>query len=181
MKKLIIASLLGGLTLFVWGGISWMALPFHNENLRELPNEAAVVAALQSSNATTGTYRIPGTGPGSMDKMKVGPIAMIQYHAEGVEPGPMYFLKGLLVEILAMCIAVMMLSKISWSLASYANRVKFMMMIGLLLAVAGRLSDWAYMGNSAEFTILFALDDIIGWTLAGLVVAKFTKPNLAKA
>lgn len=181
MKKVLLASVLGGLTLFIWGAISWMALPFHNSNLHGLSNEDAVIAALKAGNATTGTYRIPAMTADAMEKMKVGPNAMIQYTAEGVEPGAMYYLRGLLVEIVAMWIAVMMLSKISWSLASYGNRVKFMMMIGLILVVAGRFSDWAFIGNSFEFTALFAADDLIGWTLAGFVVAKLTTPQLAKA
>lgn len=180
MKKILLASVLGGLTLFVWGAISWMALPFHSQNMHGLSNEDAVVSVLKSGGATTGTYRIPAITPDAMQKMKAGPNAMIQYTAEGVEPSALYYLKGLLIEIIAMWIAVLMLSKISWSLASYGNRVKFMMMIGLLLVVAGRFSDWAFMGNSLGFTLVFAADDLIGWTLAGLVVAKFTTPKLAK-
>lgn len=186
MKKVLLASVLGGLTLFIWGAISWMAFPFHGDDLRPLTNEDAVVAAFKAGNATTGTYRLPSMARDAnrdavMAKTKAGPVAIIQYTAEGYDPmNPMYYVKGLLIYIIAMWIAVMMLSKISYSLATYGNRVRFMMMIGVILAVACRLNDWAFIGYPTKFTLLFAADDIIGWTLAGLVVARFTKPELAK-
>ena len=54
-------------------------------------------------------------------------------------------------------------------------------MIGLFLAIAGHINDWAWLGYSTSFSVNLAADDIIGWTLAGLVIAWRIKPLMAKA
>ncbi len=183
--KSLIASLLGALVLFIWGFISWAALPFHTSTMRGLSNEDTVIAALRSGNASTGVYQMPSmNGPNkeaAEAKWKAGPMAMVFYSAEGMNNMAMYFIKGFIVYVIAVWIAVMMLSKISWSLASYGNRVRFMAMIGLILAVGGRLNDWAFMHFPTDFSLLLAADDVIGWTLAGLVVARIIKPAIMKA
>ena len=185
MKKIIIASILGGLTIFVWGAISWVALPFHKTTIHSLTNEDAVVAALKAGGAATGAYMIPGFADSKevMDaKAEAGPLVHIYYRNEGMPPmDPMFFIKGILLDIVVMWLAVMMLSKISWSLASYGNRVRFMAMIGLIIAIGVRLGDTIYFGYPFDFIILIAIDEVIAWTLAGLVVARIVKPSVMKA
>ena len=183
--KAILASVLGALVLFIWGFISWAALPFHTSTMHALSNEDSVAAVIKAGNASSGVYQFPSmNGPnkeGAEAKWHAGPMAMIFYSTEGMNNMSMYFIKGFIVYIIAVWIAVMMLSKISWSLASYGNRVRFMSMIGLILAVGGRLNDWAFMHFPTDFSLLLAADDVIGWTLAGLVVARIIKPAIMKA
>lgn len=60
MKKILLAGLLGGVVLFIWGAISWMALPWHNTTMHELPNGATVAKALGGESMTSGIYMYPG-------------------------------------------------------------------------------------------------------------------------
>jgi hypothetical protein len=185
MKKILIASLLGAITMFAWGAISWAVLPWHTSAIHTLSNEDAIVAAIKAGSNPTGVYVIPGfTLPKDViiAKTEAGPKAYIFYHAEGMKAmDPMFFVKAIILDIIILIIAVSMLSKISWSLASYGNRVRFMMMIGLIVAIGTRLGDVIYFSHTLEFSIPMALDEVISWTLAGLVVAKFTKPTMVKA
>ncbi len=183
MKKIIIASILGGLTMFLWGAISWTVLPWHKMTMHSFSNEDAVVSTIKSGNAASGAYTIPGMSDPEthMAKAKVGPVAMVFYSAEGDDMmNPMFFIKGILLDIIVMVIAVSMLSKISWSLATYGNRVRFMVMIGLIIALIARVGDILFMHAPVDFNLIFAADEVVTWTLAGLVVAKFTKPDLKK-
>ncbi len=188
MSRIVLAGFLGALVLFFWGFLSWAVLPFHSQTTHTLSNEDAVAAALKSGNAESGAYRIPGIGGNEaakkteMEKMKAGPIAWIQYHQEGYgEIDPVYYLKGFLVLFISAMIASSLLGKLSWSLASkYGARVRFVMMIGIFLAIYARLGDWAFMGNSTSFSLNLVADDIIGWTLAGLVIAWRIKPLMVK-
>ncbi|MFI5264631.1 MAG: hypothetical protein ACHQM6_08960 [Candidatus Kapaibacterium sp.] len=188
MGRIILAGFLGALVLFIWGFLSWAVLPFHSQTTHALPNEDAVAAVLKSGNAESGTYRIPGIGnteatkKAEMEKMKVGPIAWIHYRQEGYgDMDPMYLIKGFLILFFGATIAASLLGKLSWSLASkYGARVRFIMMIGIFLAIAGRLGDWAFLGYSTSFSLNLAADDIIGWTLAGLVIGWRIKPLMAK-
>jgi hypothetical protein len=174
----------------IWGFISWEVLPLHNMTMHTLSNEDAVVAALKSGNAESGTYMIPGisekaddaTKKAQMEKMKRGPIGMLHYSNEGYgEMEAMYFIKGFLVFFFSAMVAASLLGKLSWSLASkYSARVRFILSIGIFLAIAARLGDWAWFGYPANFSIMLAVFDIIGWTLAGLVIAWRMKPLMTK-
>jgi len=189
MGRIILAGFLGAIVLMIWGFLSWAVLPFHGKTMHTLSNEDAVVAAIKAGNAESGTYQIPGMGDGSaaakkieMDKMKVGPTGWLHYSTEGYgEIDPMYFLKGFLVCFFSSMFAASLLRKLSWSLASkYGTRVRFIMMLGVFLAIAGRLNDWAWMGYPTSFSLNLLVDDIVGWTLAGLVIAWRIKPLMAK-
>ena len=188
MNRTIIAGFLGALVLFIWGFISWAVLPWHNMTTHSLTNEDAVISVLKSANTESGTYMIPGMGTTEvgkktqMEKMKVGPNAWLHYSSVGMdEMDPMYFIRGFLICFISATLAASLLGKLSWSLASkYGARVRFVMMLGIFLAIAGRLSDWSFLGYSTSFSLNLAADDIIGWTLAGLVIAWRIKPLMAK-
>ena len=51
MKRIFLAALLGGIAMFIWTSIAHMALPLGEAGIREIPNEAAVLSAMQSNIA----------------------------------------------------------------------------------------------------------------------------------
>ena len=189
MGRIILAGFLGALVLFFWGFLSWEVLPFHKMTTHSLSNEDAVVSALKSGNAETGTYMIPAMPEANeaakkahLEKMKSGPVAWLHYSTTGYEEvDMMYFIKGFIMLFFSAMIAASLLGKLSWALASrYGARVRFVMMIGIFLAITARLGDWAFMGYSTSFSLNLAADDIIGWTLAGFVIAWRMKPMMTK-
>ncbi|MEP7234079.1 MAG: hypothetical protein ABI778_02170 [Ignavibacteriota bacterium] len=189
MLRTLLAGFLGAIVLMIWGFLSWAVLPFHGSTTQTLPNEDAVTATLKSGNVESGTYRIPGMGKDAaskkveMEKMTAGPIAWIHYQREGYgEMDVMYMIKGFLVCLFSCILAASLLGKLSWSLASkYGARVGFVILLGLFLAVAGHLNDWAWLGYSTSFSLNMIADDIIGWSLAGCVIAWRIKPLMVKA
>ena len=189
MIRIVVAGFLGAIMLFLWGFFSWAILPLHKTTIHTLSNEDIIVAAFKAGNLETGTYMVPGMAGESeaskkahSEKMKSGPIAMIHYSTNGYEEvDVMYMLRGFLIEFLAAMMAASLLGKLSWSLASkFGARVRFVLMLGIFLAIATRLSDWAWLGYPAGFTISLIIDDIIGWALAGLVIAWRMKPLMTK-
>ena len=58
MKRKLIAAVIGGVVLFVWGMVSFMALPWHQ--MQTLPGERDIVAAFQGAGVESGIYHIPG-------------------------------------------------------------------------------------------------------------------------
>ena len=63
--RIILAGVLGGIAMFIWTSIAHMALPLGHAGIKELPNEQAVLAALQTSvGDKTGLYLFPGLGVG---------------------------------------------------------------------------------------------------------------------
>ena len=63
MKRIFLAGLLGGIAMFIWTSIAHMALPLGEAGIREIPNEAAVLSAMQSNIAEKPGFIIfPGWG-----------------------------------------------------------------------------------------------------------------------
>ena len=63
--KILLAGILGGIVMFVWTSIAHMALPLGEAGINEIPNEPAVLSAMQSRiGDKTGLYIFPGLGVG---------------------------------------------------------------------------------------------------------------------
>lgn len=63
--KILFTGVLGGIVMFIWTSIAHMALPLGEAGIREIPNESAVLSAMQSNiGERTGLYLFPGPGLG---------------------------------------------------------------------------------------------------------------------
>jgi len=51
--RILLAGVLGGIAMFVWTSIAHMALPLGEAGIGEIPNESAVLGAIQSSMGET--------------------------------------------------------------------------------------------------------------------------------
>jgi hypothetical protein len=52
-KKMVLASLLGGLTMFVWGALSHTVIPFSEDSLLGFTNEDAIVQGIMAGAPTS--------------------------------------------------------------------------------------------------------------------------------
>ncbi|MFN2508916.1 MAG: hypothetical protein ABR589_09105, partial [Chthoniobacterales bacterium] len=76
--RIFLAGLLGALAMFLWSFIAHMFLPLGEAGIDEIPNEPAVLSAMQSSLAAKeGLYLFPGTG--------LPPDASREQHAAAME------------------------------------------------------------------------------------------------
>ncbi len=63
--RILRAGVLGGIVMFVWTSIAHMALPLGEAGINEIPNESAVLSAMQSSiGDKTCLYIFPDLGAG---------------------------------------------------------------------------------------------------------------------
>jgi hypothetical protein len=63
--SILLAGILGGVVMFIWTSIAHMALPLGEARINEIPNESAVLNAMQSSMGDkTGLYIFPRLGVG---------------------------------------------------------------------------------------------------------------------
>ena len=59
-KRIILAGVLGGIAMFIWTSIAHMALPLGDAGIREIPNEQAVLSAIQTNiGEQSGLYLSP--------------------------------------------------------------------------------------------------------------------------
>jgi hypothetical protein len=188
MKKILIGGLAGGLIVFVWGMLSWMVMPWHNMTMAGLPQEEAIVGALEGSGTATGVYYIPYWPEEGEDeeawkkKHRAGPLGFLAYHAEGMEPIELsMFTFGLLLDILSAIVVAGLLCGASRSLPRYRQRVAFAGGVGLFAGLVSYLALWNWMHFPTDWSLVMAADLLVAWTLAGLALAAIVKPAAAPA
>ena len=96
--RILLAGILGGIVMFVWTSIAHMALPLGEAGINEIPNESAVLNAMQSGiGDKTGLYIFPGLGVGKnasreekneamkqmQQRITANPSGILVYHPPG--------------------------------------------------------------------------------------------------
>jgi hypothetical protein len=99
--KILLAAIFGGIAMFIWTSIAHLVLPLGEAGISEIPNESAVLSALQSNiGDQTGLYIFPGLGIGKnatreekneamkqiAAKAASGPSGILMYHPTRVLP-----------------------------------------------------------------------------------------------
>lgn len=175
VKALAKGAILGGLTVFIWSSLSWMALPWHNTTLKQFTDEAPVAVALRKYATAPGIYLLPGcTGnmQADMKKAEQGPFAFIS-----VRPGakPRNFMGQLGQQLLTQIVGAFLLTWLVLQAkgVSYKIRLRMVVASALLVGILGFLPDMIWWEFPLEYTLINCLDLVIGWILAGLVIARF--------
>ena len=184
--RIILAGVLGGIAMFIWTSIAHMALPLGQAGVRELPNEPAVLAALQTSlGDQSGLYLFPGLGVGDNptreqmnegmrhmnEKLANNPSGLLMYHARGSRliSMPKLLTVEFATELLAALLAVFLLAQTH--IASFGGRVGFIFVVGILAAIATNVSYWNWYGFPSTYTAAYMVIQIIGFLCVGLVAA----------
>ena len=192
MKRVYLAGLLGGIAMFIWTSIAHMALPLGEAGIREIPNEKAVLTAMQSNIAEkSGLYFFPGFGLGpnatkeaqheamkNMDeRLAKNPSGLLMYHAAGSRPFVMgrYLAVEFVTELLEAFIAVYLLSLTG--LTTFAGRLGFVVLAGVLAAIATNVSYWNWYGFPGVYTLSYMFIQLVGFLCIGLVAGFLMKPK----
>ena len=190
MTRIFLAGLLGGIAMFIWTSLAHMALPLGEAGIGEIPNEAAVLDAMQSSiGEKSGLYLFPGFGLGPNptheqkseamrhmgDNLARHPSGILMYHPAGSRPLVMvrYLSIEFLTELLEALLVVFLLAQTR--LTSFGTRVGFVVLAGVLAAIATNVSYWNWYGFPAVYTASYILIQVVGFFCIGLVAALVLK------
>ncbi len=185
-KKILLAGVLGGLAMFIWGAVSHMVLGLGESSVKAMQNEETVIATMSENMKEPGLYLFPGGVPSNdmtkeqqeelMRKWAQGPSGFLVFHPEGM---PAMAAKTLLTEllsnILTALVAAFLLSQGLGTLTSFGSRVLFVALIGLVPFLSLSASYWNWYGFPASFTFAELVDQVGGFGLAGLVLAALVK------
>ncbi len=191
MTRIITAGVVGAVVYFVWGMLAWMAVPLHTPTINALPAEQTIVDALKAQNLESGVYVTPFaensadmSDPESafMKRHTAGPIFSIYYQKEGAEPmNASVLVIGFVINLLAALLAACLLSSIGPCGRNYWCRVGFVAGLGIFVALVGHLSYWNWMHFPIGYTVAFMVDVTVGWSLAGLAIAAFIRPQTGES
>jgi len=177
-KKVVLAGFLGGLVLIFWTFIVNGIFGFQSSmDMKIVPNESQVYEVLKSNITEPGRYTcnpqptqegFPGGEPafgilyGGMGHEAAGWLMIVQL--------PLFFLAPLM--------GALLLSFTSDSiLTSYIRKVLFFSGIGLMIALFSDLTNFGIASYPPINALIFAIHDILLWTVIGLTTAWLIKPN----
>jgi hypothetical protein len=183
--RILIAGILGGIAMFIWTSIAHMALPLGEAGINEIPNESAVLGAMQGNiGDKTGLYIFPGLGVGKsatreekseamkqmQQRIAANPSGILMYHPPG---RPFAFGKSLVVEfsteVLQAILVVWLLAQTR--IGSFGGRVGFVLIAGILAAITTNISYWNWYGFPGVYIASYILIEIVGFFLVGIVAA----------
>ncbi len=181
--RIFFAGILGGIVMFIWNWIGHDVLPLGRTGVSELPNQQTIRDALAANLTADGFYLFPmpkldpnATGKEkraameqAMKEMASGPSGLLVYHPTR----QFVFGKLLAIEFGAEVIEALL---IAWLLAqtgiaSFAGRVGFVIVAGILAAMATNVSYWNFYGFPGAYTAAYMSIQLIGFLCAGIVAA----------
>jgi hypothetical protein len=185
MKKNLLAAILGAVIFFIWSAAVHMnplTGPMGLSMLNE--KEDVVMAALNDNVPQPGLYFFPGMDMSKhltkeeeaawTAKYKAGPSGLLLIQPKGGDPMMasqlvISFISDLFCALLAAFI-------LAATVGSCGRRVAMVGSLGLFSWLAVSIQQWNWYEFPFSFVALDALNQVIGWTLAGLLMVKLIKP-----
>jgi hypothetical protein len=185
-KRILLAGVLGAIAMFIWTAIAHMVTPLGEAGIGEIPNDEALLAAMQSSvGAKSGLYMFPGMGlgpdashaqrSGAMKeyeaKLEKNPSGLLMYHPAGSRP--MAMPKNLTIEFITELIQALLVVALlaQTSIVTFGGRVGFVTVAGILAAITTNISYWNWWGFPMAYIAPYMFIRIVGFFLIGLVAA----------
>jgi hypothetical protein len=183
--KVFAGAVVAGIVVFFWGAISHMALPLGTMGVKSLPNDDAVMAPLRQSVNEPGFYFFPGHDMSRTlteseqkayaEKLRLGPSGVIILQPSGAEAmSPRQLLTELATNIVAALLAAILLTQVH---SGFVGRVTFVTLLGLFGFVSISVPYWNWYAFPTNFTVAEGIDQVVGWFLAGLVLAAIVRPR----
>ena len=189
MGRTVVAGIVAGGVVFLWGAVAHMALPLGMVGMQMPPDAAqdVALAALRGSFDQEGIYMLPfpreeiWQDEAAMAKFGADaatrPFAFVVYQPQGRDTnaafGPMLgaqlgstVLAGLLAAFVAAGIP-----------GSRLRRVLSVTAFGLFAWLAVSVPFWNWYRFPADFTLAALIEHGVGWLLAGLAIAWILRPR----
>lgn len=185
MKKNLLAAILGAVIFFIWSAAVHMnplTGPMGLSMLNE--KEDAVMAALNENVQQPGLYFFPGMDMSKhmtkeeeaawTAKFKAGPVGLLLIEPKGGDP---IMTSQLVISFISDLLCALLAAFILASTAgSCGRRVAIVASLGLFSWMAISIQQWNWYEFPFTFVMLDAINQVIGWTLAALLMAKMIRP-----
>jgi hypothetical protein len=177
--RIFIAALLGAIAMFVWTSVAHLATPLASMGFSQIPNENAVMSAMQSSlGDKQGLFFYPWMDPkdpNAMSKMqqaqKVSPHGLLIYSPPNVNAdsnmGPLLaveFIKQFVQALIAAWIA-------SLVVGGFTLRWGVVTAMFVSSSIAVNVSYWNWYHFSAAFTVAAIIMELVSGIVAGAAIA----------
>jgi hypothetical protein len=185
MTKVLLGGVVAGIVIFFWGFVSHMLLPLGEMGLQSLANEDDLNTAIRKDIREPGLYFVPGRDMSKpqtqedmqahMDRVAKGPYGLMVIYPNGRD---VTLSKRLPIEfgtnVLCALLAAILVSQLR---PGFFVRVACVTLVGLLASIMTLVPYWNWYGFPTDFTLAGIGEHVIGWFLAGLVLALIVRPS----
>jgi len=187
MGRVILAGIVAGVALFIWGFVEHTATPIGTMGIQSHPHEAMLVPVIQQTATRPGLYAFPGYDTSHkltkeeetewIERYKAGPHGMLIVGQNGADPvSPMRLVIELLSNIVTATLAACLLAKLAGGLAGFVSGGILVFLIGWLSI---SLPSWNWFDFPALFVAAELIDQIVAGALVGLVAGLFLRRSRA--
>ena len=179
MKRLILATVLGGMAAFIWGAIAHMATPIASAGFSSLPAEKEATFRRQLAEVVPadGLYFYPWVDPASEESVReawarqieTGPSGLLVYHParEGAF-SPLLYIRQFGFDLVAALGAALLVSRLRGNRLCRAAGASTM---GFFAFLAISAPHWNWYGFPAAFVLAAGVDVVVKSFVLGLVAA----------
>jgi hypothetical protein len=171
MTKQVVATLVGGLIVFLWQFLSWALVGIHSSDFQYTANQDKILECLTTNLPEEGTYMLPIVPPGTsradeeafMATREGKPWASVTYHQSFHTSMGMNMARAFAIDLLAVFLLVWILMRIpNLNLFSV---VQYCVGVGLIsyLTIPYLNSIWF-----ETKSLPYLIDAIVQWGLVGL-------------
>ncbi len=183
-------ALAGGITVALWQVFSWTFLPWHCATMNQFQSEAEVAYIIRQNALKDGIYILPSVRCHLRGMREEWGKIYIQQGKEAMTQGPVMFAAIALKGTHDIGIIPYIYELLFWSLCAliiahlltftrpltYKEKVWFISFIGFLGGSMGYFILWNWEAFSLSFFLVHATDILIGWILAGFIMAALIRP-----
>lgn len=172
-RRVILAGVLAGLTVFVWSAISHMVLPLGEIGVEPVPNASAVLPVLAENVKQNGLYLFPFEQDAAKweEAYRTNPHGILVLTPAGAAP---VFGKLLATEALSNIaggiLAAFLFVAAGLGAAGFVPKLAFGAALGGFASLAIDVSQWNWYGFPANYMAAQLVDAVIAWSLAALVM-----------
>lgn len=178
MKK-IITAILAAIILMIWGMISWVGLSWHEPTLKKFSDEKAVSTIINSNARQSGIYVIAPnyTAPPANSTAVQTPTPLIFAAVSPQAPTNMAKerIDNFITDFIAALLVIFMLAQSK--IRGYGGRLGFIILFAIAAGFVSHVPYSIWWHFPLGYTLVAMADLIIGWFLAGLVIAALIKPR----
>jgi hypothetical protein len=182
LMRIVIAGIIGGIVMFIWTAVAHMVLPIGEMGV-ELPaaQQATLAAIATSATSGEGVYMYPSMAPEQwgdeaamaafVEQNRDSAYAFVVYRPDG-NPALAGMTPNLVTQFVSVTLAGLFAAwLLSLGTSGFGRRVLIAGGLGLFAWLAISVPYWNWYLFPTALTIGNALEQIIGWLLAGAAIA----------
>lgn len=188
--RVLIAAIFGGIVMFLWGAVAHMALGLGNPGIHQPVHEDVVLSTLHDGlGMQPGVYILPSLDPHLMSdaaaraaygkKTAVSPYAWVVYLPQGddmTQMGPQMVREWASDTLSALALAFVM----GLAAFGFAKRLGIAVVATLFAWLSVLIPYWNWYRFPTALTTAALVEQVIGWLLAGAVMAWWLGRNEKK-